>query len=145
MYRTAKLSIASRMISQRLVSSRTFSSSIVRSNASTLVVGLILSTFCDADSTFCFPRSSSQCSTCRFKLLSSTESISISCRCPTPAAARYNARGEPSPPKPAMRAVEFFSRCCPLSPNPGMIICRWYRLRSYSDRDMNVNPQTETT
>ena len=43
---------------------------------------------------------------------------------PTPAAARYNAAGEPNPPAPTSNMREAFNRRCPSGPTSGRIRCR---------------------
>src|SRR5262245_61938441 len=49
---------------------------------------------------------------------------------PTPAAARYIAAGEPSPPAPIHKTLPAFSLRCPSTPTSGMIRWRLYRLIS---------------
>ena len=49
---------------------------------------------------------------------------------PTPAAARYIATGEPSPPAPMQSTLAAFSFFCPSMPTSGRIRWRLYRLIS---------------
>src|SRR3989337_3889696 len=58
----------------------------------------------------------------------STTSSSIIPIVPIPAAARYRAIGEPSPPAPVIKTLDSQSFSCPLPPTSERIICLLYRL-----------------
>ncbi|SKT88888.1 Uncharacterised protein [Mycobacteroides abscessus subsp. abscessus] len=66
----------------------------------------------------------------RCRLDSSTTSNSTMPMVPTPAAARYNSVGDPSPPAPMTSTLAFLRRFCPSTPRSGMIRCRLYRATS---------------
>ena len=68
--------------------------------------------------------------TWRCRLLKSTTSKSTMPMRPTPAAARYNAAGEPSPPAPMQSTLPAFSFSCPSTPTSGMMRWRLYRCTS---------------
>src|SRR5215217_5934568 len=80
-----------------------------------------------ADSSFGRPTSFVPCTICRCRFVTSTTSKSTSPIVPTPAAARYSASGEPSPPAPMSSTRLAFSRCCPSSATSGRMRCRLYR------------------
>src|SRR5690348_3514359 len=52
---------------------------------------------------------------------------------PTPAAARYSAAGDPSPPAPMSRTFAASSLRCPTDPTSGKMMCRAYRRAWSSD------------
>src|SRR6185437_8963392 len=87
-----------------------------------------------AESSLGRPMSFVPCITCRCRLVTSTLSKSTMPRCPTPAAARYNASGDPNPPAPTISTRPFFSFCCPASPTSGSSRCRLYRSSSSRER-----------
>src|SRR5437867_621916 len=97
------------------------------SYSSTCTCGLTSRIRSRADSSFGRPTSLVPCSTCRWRFDTSTTSKSTSPSVPTPAAARYNASGEPRPPAPMRRMRAALSRRCPSTPTSGRIRCLLYR------------------
>src|SRR5688572_2873263 len=96
-----------------------------------------------AESSLLRPTSDVPWSTWRWRLDTSTASKSTSPMVPTPAAARYSAAGEPSPPAPTSRTRARFSARWPPTPISGRMRCRLYRryssgARSLVDRSCNV-------
>src|SRR6186997_3739 len=86
-----------------------------------------------ADSSFGRPTSFEPCTICRCRFVTSTTSKSTSPIVPTPAAVRYSASGEPSPPAPMSSTRDALSRCCPSSATSGRMRCRLYRRISSDD------------
>src|SRR4029077_2583142 len=76
-----------------------------------------------ADSTLSRPMSSWPCSSWRWRFEASTTSKSTMPTLPTPAAARYIAAGEPSPPAPRRSTLELSSLRWPAPPTSGRM--RW--------------------
>ena len=72
-----------------------------------------------ADSSLRRPTSGVPCSTCRCRLLKSTTSKSTRPRRPTPAAARYSAAGEPSPPAPMQQHARRLQLALPVHAHLG--------------------------
>src|SRR6187200_1000895 len=86
-----------------------------------------------ADSSFGRPTSFEPCTIWRCRFVTSTTSKSTSPIVPTPAAVRYSASGEPSPPAPMSSTRDALSRCCPSSATSGRMRCRLYRRISSED------------
>ena len=82
----------------------------------TFTSGLIPLIRSAADSTFGLPTSSVSCRSWRCRLVRSTRSKSRIPSVPTPAAARYMATGEPSPPAPTQSTFASSSLRCPAPP-----------------------------
>ena len=78
---------------------------------------------CSAESTLGMPMRSVEWITWRCRLERSTSSSSTIPSVPTPAAARYSAVGEPSPPAPSSSTFASSSFCWPSMPISG--ISRW--------------------
>ena len=72
------------------------------------------------------------CIICLCKLDNSTLSSSIIPIVPTPAAARYNNSGDPSPPAPITSTFACINLFCPFPPTCGSVICLAYRWISSS-------------
>jgi len=70
------------------------------------------------------PMRSTVCRIWRWRLVRSTESASTSVISPTPAAARYIAAGDPSPPAPMMMTCASIKRCCASMPISSTRMCR---------------------
>ncbi len=83
-----------------------------RGNARTCIEELRARQACAAESALCMPTDASRCAIWRWRLLSSTASWSTIPRRPTPAAARYNAAGQPKPPAPITSTPALHSRPC---------------------------------
>ncbi len=62
---------------------------------------------------------------------------------PTPAAARYSAAGDPSPPAPMQSTLPCLSFSCPSTPTSGMMRCRLYRWTSSFESAIYLPPATE--
>ena len=77
-----------------------------------------------ATSTFGSPTSRVVYRTCRCRFEASTRSKSTRPIRPTPAAARYSAAGEPSPPAPTRTTLDASSFSCPSAPTPSRNRCR---------------------
>src|ERR1017187_9649075 len=92
--------------------------------------GLIALSFSAALMSLCLPTSPVKWMICRCRLLKSTVSNSTMPMVPTPAAVRYNAIGEPSPPEPISNTFAALSRSWPSTPTSGRIRWREYRLIS---------------
>jgi hypothetical protein len=89
----------------------------------TFTLGLISATLSAALSSLGRPMSLVPWMTWRWRLEASTTSKSTMPIVPIPAAARYIAFGEPSPPAPMSRTLAFFRRFCPSMATSGMM--RW--------------------
>ena len=76
------------------------------------------------DSTLGLPTSAVVCRIWRCRFVTSTVSPSMSPMVPTPAAARYRAVGDPSPPAPMRSTFERSSLRCPFSPTCESRKCR---------------------
>ena len=88
-----------------------------------LVCGLVSSRRAFADCSFGLPIHDWPWMICRCRLEVSTLSSSTMPMVPMPAAARYRAIGEPSPPAPMHRTDESFSFCWPADPTSGRVKC----------------------
>ena len=123
-YRTGKLSVPSTTTSHGSKISKAFSLDKIVSYVTTSTFGLIRSSVSRADSTFGRPTSSVPCEIWRWRFDRSTRSKSTSPIVPTPAAARYIAIGEPSPPVPMHSTFASSSLRCPSAPTPGRMMWR---------------------
>ena len=90
---------------------------------STFTSGLSAVIVCSAESTFGTPIRSVEWITWRWRFERSTSSSSTIPSVPTPAAARYSAVGEPSPPAPSSSTLASSSFCWPSTPTSGS--SRW--------------------
>src|SRR3990167_8419913 len=117
-YRVGKLSVPSMTMSWSRMMSMALSDEIFATTVLTLQNGLISAIFALADSTLSFPRSDVKWMTCRCRFDSSTRSKSTSVSSPTPAADRYIASGDPSPPAP-LRIIFKFTEIADEDIRPG--------------------------
>ena len=90
----------------------------------TLTSGFSAFIVISAESTFGMPMRSVVWMTWRWRLERSTTSSSTMPIVPTPAAARYSAVGEPSPPAPSSRTFASSSFCWPSAPISGTSMWR---------------------
>ena len=88
------------------------------------IVGLIARRCSTADSTFGRPTSAVVCRIWRCRFVTSTRSKSTIPIFPMPAAARYIATGEPSPPAPITSTLASSSLRCPAPPMFGRMMWR---------------------
>ncbi len=122
--RAATLSVQSSTRSQAAISAAIASSSRRPSMASMRICGLMALSSCLAEATLLWPMRSSRCRIWRCRLESETVSKSTSTRWPTPAAARYGAAAQPSPPSPAISTRAAFSFSWPSKSKPRSTIWR---------------------
>jgi len=112
-WRVAKLSVQSSTTSARATSASSASPSSRAWIGSSRVCGLRRCSVARAEATLGRPTMSAECMIWRCRLVRSTVSWSASARVPTPAAARYIAAGDPSPPAPTISARASSSACWP--------------------------------
>ena len=98
--------------------------SILTGNLTTCTSGLSARIDCSAESTLGMPMRSLSWITWRCRFERSTSSSSTMPSVPTPAAARYRAVGEPSPPAPSRSTFASSSFCWPSMPISGISRCR---------------------
>src|SRR6266700_7596483 len=110
---------------------RMFEASIRRGYLTTFTSGLIAWIDSSAESTLGMPMRWVEWITWRCRLERSTSSSSTMPSVPTPAAARYSAAGEPSPPAPISRTLAASSLRWPTGPTSGRMMWRAY-LRAWS-------------
>src|SRR5512139_996556 len=91
-----------------------------------------------ADTSFGRPTSFVPCRIWRWRLVTSTRSKSTRPSVPTPAAARYRAAGDPSPPAPTSSTRARRSARCPSTPISGRIRWRLYLRYSSGARSGSV-------
>ena len=108
-YRVGKLSVPSTMTSYGSNSFSAFSDVSAVSYVSMLTFGFSALRRSFADASFGRPTSGVPCRICRCRLLKSTVSKSTMPSVPTPAAARYMATGDPSPPAPMHNTLAAFN------------------------------------
>src|SRR5439155_10422487 len=130
-WRVAKLSEQSRTTLLEATSAPSPSSCTRCWRGTTFTSGFIFRSASRPDAALGLPTDSVVWRIWRCRLVRSTVSPSARVIVPTPAAARYSAAGEPSPPAPMTRAEDPSSFSCPSTPISGSRICREY-LRSCS-------------
>ncbi len=109
------------------MTSKTLSLNSKVSWPTTSIVGLIAWRWSTADAIFERPTSAVVCRIWRCRFVTSTVSKSTMPSFPIPAAARYSATGEPSPPAPITRTLASSSLRCPFPPMFGRMMWREYR------------------
>ena len=125
-YRTGKLSVPSTTRSYSPRISNAFDDVRIVSCVITSTSGLIALRRSLADTTLGRPTSSVSWRSWRCRFVRSTLSKSRMPSVPTPAAARYIATGDPSPPAPMQRTFASRSLRCPAAPMFGRMMWREY-------------------